>query len=865
MTDILCPTCGRPNSEDLNLCDFCGSPIKDHDSISSDSPSFREEFLSSEDLDRPDPEDEISRLDDFFADQEPVNDKQVEKADETAEDPFRLDEILPPEDHLPQAEELEPSTSDQLDDFLLEENLRSNIEPSQEAPAEHITQPADFENVGFQLDDLYSSEEIQESSQSDESIKPAESQPEEVEKSTLPEDLWFDDPGLESEGQKSPSAAEEYPGEMEQKTDPFPLDTEIEASSSDPVEPSEDIATGNLWDEPLSSSDTSDIDDDSGWLDMLIDPDESPAETPAVGTSPQEAEKPQTDWLDKIKRLNKSADLVDEDSSFPDWLSATEKTPEETFEKTVEAESEETPASDLPSWLQIDEDDESLSEFLRKKDLLDEQYKPKLVTDNLPADVALPDSYTSPDDVDDPSQSKKFPSWAEREGELEEVPGDLQFLTGDDEGSEPIKVVDPFQGEDDYLDDLFNDELPEWLTTASTEEEILPFEEEISSGELPGWVEAMRPVVESSDTSGLDDDEDYIENYGPLAGIPSVLPAEADIVQEPDKESSKPLDLVTTKTHQEYVKLIKKMIGDEGRSLPIQKPAPIQSQRILRWLIALILLVTTAGMIIFGGTFVNPDQIVSIPLDTGYGSLYSYIDNLAEEQPVLIAFDYQPAAVGELHTAAAGIVDHLMEQGTYLTFLSTEPTGPALAEYFLEQNQADYEYKHTQQYINLGYLPGESAGLLSFIFEPDKIIPLAFDGSNAWESPPLENVANIQDFAMIIVITDDPNIAKNWIEQVGTILNDTPLTMVVSAQVEPLIQPYFRASPQLLNGYVSGLIDSMKYESLLGRPNLAHTRWMPFNMGILISVGTIFIGGLANGILSLFSRHRARKTGDNEK
>jgi hypothetical protein len=89
--------------------------------------------------------------------------------------------------------------------------------------------------------------------------------------------------------------------------------------------------------------------------------------------------------------------------------------------------------------------------------------------------------------------------------------------------------------------------------------------------------------------------------------------------------------------------------------------------------------------------------------------------------------------------------------------------------------------------------------------------------------------------------------------------------MVVSAQVEPLIQPYFRGSPQLLSGYVSGVIDSMKYESLLGRPNLAHTRWMPFNMGILISVGTIFIGGLANGILSLFSRHRARKTGDNEK
>jgi hypothetical protein len=51
----------------------------------------------------------------------------------------------------------------------------------------------------------------------------------------------------------------------------------------------------------------------------------------------------------------------------------------------------------------------------------------------------------------------------------------------------------------------------------------------------------------------------------------------------------------------------------------------------------------------------------------------------------------------------------------------------------------------------------------------------------------------------------------------------------------------------------------MNYEHLNSRPNLATDRWLPFNIGILISVGTIFIGGLANGVLSLFSRHRARR------
>jgi hypothetical protein len=203
-----------------------------------------------------------------------------------------------------------------------------------------------------------------------------------------------------------------------------------------------------------------------------------------------------------------------------------------------------------------------------------------------------------------------------------------------------------------------------------------------------------------------------------------------------------------------------------------------------------------------------------------------------------------------------------MEEGTFLSFISTTPTGPALAEHFLDTTQSHHNYLHTQKYINLGYLPGQSAGLMSFMIAPQMIIPLAFDGSNAWDSPPLIGVDKITDFKMIMVITDDPNIAKIWIEQVGSRLDETPLTMVVSAQVEPLIQPYFRTSPQQVNGYVAGIIDSVNYELLTERPYLANRIWLPFNIGIVISVGLILIGGLANGVVSLFTRRREQLTGD---
>jgi hypothetical protein len=588
------------------------------------------------------------------------------------------------------------------------------------------------------------------------------------------------------------------------------------------------------------------VDEDAGWLDMLQDPGSRPTPEPEP-SSTTEPQKPQTDWLEKIRRLNKSSDLVDEDSSFPDWLSVTGQTAE--FKGQ---DSEESP-DEVPEWLKLD-DDESLNEFLRKKDLSNEEYKPKFTTDSLDETVVLGDPDQPAKDLSD-SQQIKFPSWADQQKEKKGKP--------DAEERADISIsAKPLQIEDEHFDDLFSEELPSWLTEASSGELDRALVDDLAQGELPGWVEAMRPVVESTDASGLDEDEEYIENYGPLAGIPSVLPAEAEIGIDVDQDGQKPLNLIASKSHQNYVDLLKTLIGDENTSKSVRLPSPMGTQRVLRWLIAIVMLVTVTVTVLFSGSFEVISPTAAQLEGTGISALYEEIETLYDGQPVLIAFDYQPGSAGELYTAAATVVDHLMEEGTYLSFISTQPTGPALAEHFLDTTQSHHNYIHTQKYINLGYLPGQSAGLMSFMIAPQKIIPLAFDGSNAWDSPPLISVDNVNDFKMILVITDDPNTARIWIEQVGSRLDDTPLTMVVSAQVEPLIQPYFRTSPQQVKGYVAGIIDSINYELLIERPYLANRIWLPFNMGIIISVGIIFISGLANGVLSLFTRRKDKLKGD---
>ena len=783
MTDILCTTCGRPNPDDQEYCEFCGSLLESIGSSLRDNLLPPEESYQSDTLQPTEPldDDSIDReLLDYSVDRGEKDQDQIGiPGDDTDQDPGLPDFSLAGENKDP-----EPSYS-----------LRADAEQDPGLP-------------DFSLD-------------------------------------W---------GEKdtdSPISSGDEP-EIDPVTPGYPSDE----PGTEPVLPDYSLEDAGEEGEPA------DFSEDSGWLDMLQDPstldegDKEPAPPPVQ-------KKPETGWLERIKRLNKSSEEVDDDSSFPDWLSVSRKGAEEQEKKSEDSDS---PSDELPDWLNMDDDDSLLNEFLRKKDLIETEVAPPVSVEPVQDEQEKEPEASSIPQAEN-IQHIKFPSWASDDdskspGDVQDIPEELQFLAGVSPDSIPGKTVDPFQIEEqDLFDDLFSEDLPDWLTTAS-EEETFIIEDEISPGELPGWVEAMRPVVESTDATGLSEDEEYIENYGPLAGIPSVLPAEAEVALDPDRVPTKPLGLTATKTHQEYVNLLKKLIGEEKKVKAIQKTAPIQSQRILRWLIAIILIVTTAGTIIFGGS-----SQIQLPSEgqintSSYGALYNQIERLHNGESILIAFDYQPAASGELHTAAASVVDHLMEKGTYLSFVSTQPTGPVLAEHFLTTTQDRHNYTHNQQYINLGYLPGESAGLLSFVIAPKKIVPLAFDGSNAWESPPLRNVNSIADFEMILVITDDPNTAKIWIEQVGTNLKDTPLNMVVSAQVEPLIQPYFRSSPQLLSGYVSGIIDSMSYETLLEQPNLASTVWLPFNIGIIITVATIFIGGLANGVLSLFSHNKSRQIGD---
>jgi hypothetical protein len=126
--------------------------------------------------------------------------------------------------------------------------------------------------------------------------------------------------------------------------------------------------------------------------------------------------------------------------------------------------------------------------------------------------------------------------------------------------------------------------------------------------------------------------------------------------------------------------------------------------------------------------------------------------------------------------------------------------------------------------------------------------------------PQLAGVTSLSQFAALILITDDADSARAWIEQTTSSRGEVPVPFVVisSAQASPMLQPYF-ASGQI-SGLVSGLHGGALFEQYNNRnPGIAIAYWDAYSIGMWFAVILIFVGGLVSLVLGLRDRSSTRE------
>ncbi|HVM70809.1 MAG TPA: hypothetical protein VMT91_03545, partial [Anaerolineales bacterium] len=517
--------------------------------------------------------------------------------------------------------------------------------------------------------------------------------------------------------------------------------------------------------------------------------------------------------------------------NVPDWLAglAEKSAPGTGTQSNVfssEPSSASSPPSEMPSWLSQLQADVNSAQDAQKH---------------------AQDFEVVPPEPTAHKETGPLPEWLSGIKPVAPASDGTPALIGDNtspaQGNEAFSMETP-----DWLSKLNPDQTPE----KTVEPEQKAESENLEAAELPSWVQAMRPVesvVESK--TALVDENQLAEVSGPLAGLRGVLPSVPGLGQlrKPPAYSTK---LQVSDGQHRYAASLEQMIAGETKPRSLQ-PARLSSSRLLRWLIAVLLFLAIIlpfvfGANTYGATIAPPTTLESA--DKGAAS--KIISGLAPNVPVLVVFDYDPALSGELEAVAAPILDQLLYKNTPLAVLSTSPTGPILAEHFLQTTPLvkDYQYQNGNQYSNLGYLPGGPAGILYFAADPTGAVKLGMNGQSAWSTAPLQAIQKLSDFAAVIVLTDNADTGRNWIEQVGQYLRtdsgSRPMLMVTSAQAEPMIRPYLDSGQ--IQGLIAGLSESKIYEQSNQSLNPSHQfgldnqYWDSFSVGMLVAELLIVVG-----------------------
>jgi hypothetical protein len=242
---------------------------------------------------------------------------------------------------------------------------------------------------------------------------------------------------------------------------------------------------------------------------------------------------------------------------------------------------------------------------------------------------------------------------------------------------------------------------------------------------------------------------------------------------------------------------------------------------------------SAAGLVASVQTF--RDEIVTLPPDS----------------VVLVCLDYSPATEAEMDPLAETVMRDLLNHQARVITVSLQPEGAIMAQRLLDRFESDHPYG--QRTLNLGYLPGQTAGVRSLAFLPELAL---FQGTDETldDYPAWQDVKGLDDVALVVVVADSARAVRWWVEQAPpSPLADRPMLAAVSASAAPTIRPYHNAGQ--LQGMISGVTAAAAYEIYLGQPARA-TRSLAAQSAA--HVGLVVVGLV--GTFAGFTSHTAEHT-----
>lgn len=395
------------------------------------------------------------------------------------------------------------------------------------------------------------------------------------------------------------------------------------------------------------------------------------------------------------------------------------------------------------------------------------------------------------------------------------------------------------------------DELPDWLNDEQpvrTPEPGLKPADAIPSvddnlpkpekANLPVWLDAMRPV-EAVELASIKSEPSVIGKSNDIVAAMETIVAGGKLPQVSGKPSDLGGGLKVTEQQRAHAALLSTFITNIAENTE-EENKTVQAKKYVIWR-AFLALVFFA-LAVLGFTYLNGYGLQPALFPEEVVHTFDQINSLPLDKPVLIAGDYEAGLAGEIRWSSQPLIEHLMRRNLAIALISTNPVNTALLTAQITKGlRAVPDYLILERVVDLGYLPGGAIAVQSLNGNFSKAVPLTAELTTTSTHALLSSVSSLQDFGAVIVITDDSENARVWIEQIQPQIAETPLLMVTSAQAAPLIQPYYQSGQ--VAGLVSGMPGSLVYEHIMQTPGDSAGHLSSLQILSVLMAGLILVGG----------------------
>jgi hypothetical protein len=255
---------------------------------------------------------------------------------------------------------------------------------------------------------------------------------------------------------------------------------------------------------------------------------------------------------------------------------------------------------------------------------------------------------------------------------------------------------------------------------------------------------------------------------------------------------------------------------------------------------------------------------VPILVEPEVRSIYNFIDSLPPGDIILVAIDYDPNNLAELHPMTYALVEHAWRKKLRVIFTALSQNGPGMAEQAildisdsLKQDRTyngvhfkGREIKNGIDYTFLGYKPYYALVILGMGQNFRLPFPTDYYGTPLDSIPMMRGVLNYDQVAGVIDLSGG-SITDAWISY-GQGRFNFPLALGLTGVMTAQYYPYL-GSGQVF-GIMGGLLGAAEYEELADNPGRAKD-----GMRIQLYAHMVIILFIIMGNVGYFAERRRQK------